>query len=136
MQYRWSDFSLDRKGASLTRAGRRVEVSRRVLDCIDHLLERRDRVVGYDELIFAIWGHHEVSNHQLSQIVLQARKAIGDDGQAQHSIRTIPGIGYRWVAILRPSEEQTEPAITPQPASFHDTIPPRCVHTPIVMSMS
>lgn len=123
MQYRWSDFSLDRKGASLTRAGRRVEVSRRVLDCIDHLLERRDRVVGYDELIFAIWGHHEVSNHQLSQIVLQARKAIGDDGQAQHSIRTIPGIGYRWVAILRPSEEQTEPAITPQPASFHDTTP-------------
>lgn len=125
MQHRWGDFSLDRKAGSLTLAGRRVEVSRRVLDCIDHLLEHHDRVVGYDELIFAIWGHHEVSNHQLSQIVLQARRAIGDDGQAQHSIRTMPGLGYRWVASFRAFEEPVEPpTTTPRLSSAETTTEP------------
>jgi DNA-binding winged helix-turn-helix (wHTH) protein len=121
MQYRWGDFSLDRKGASLMLAGRRVEASRRVIDCIGHLVEHHDRVAGYDELIFAIWGHHDVSNHQLSQIVLQARRAIGDDGHAQHSIRTMPGIGYRWVASFRPLEEPAEPPTTTPPASSRET---------------
>jgi DNA-binding winged helix-turn-helix (wHTH) protein/tetratricopeptide (TPR) repeat protein len=121
MQYRWGDFSLDRKAGSLALAGRRVEASRRVLDCIGHLVEHHDRIVGYDELIFAIWGHHDVSNHQLSQIVLQARRLIGDDGQAQHSIRTMPGIGYRWVASFRPHEEHAEPSTTTPPVSSHET---------------
>ena len=123
MRYRWGDFSLDRKGSLLTLAGRRVEASRRVLDCIGHLVEHHGRVVGYDELIFSIWGHHDVSNHQLSQIVLQARRAIGDDGQAQHSIRTVPGLGYRWAATLRPLEELAEPPTTTPPASFRETTP-------------
>jgi DNA-binding winged helix-turn-helix (wHTH) protein/predicted metal-dependent hydrolase len=123
MQHRWGDFNLDRKHALLTLAGRRVEVSRRVLDCIGHLVEHHDRVAGYDELIFATWGHHDVSNHQLSQIVLQARRAIGDDGQAQHSIRTIPGVGYRWVATFRSLEQHPEPPTTTPHASSRETLP-------------
>ena len=100
MQYGWDDFSLDRAGALLTRQGHQVDVPRKVLDCISHLIEHRDRVVGYDEFARKVWGHDHVTHHQLSQVILAARRAIGDDGHAQRLIRTLPGLGYRWVGVL------------------------------------
>jgi DNA-binding winged helix-turn-helix (wHTH) protein/tetratricopeptide (TPR) repeat protein len=109
MIYRWDDFVLDRRGMSLTRNGQRVDASRRVLQCIGHLLDHHARVVGYDELILAIWEHDNVSNHQLSQVILSARRTLGDDGQTQRCIRTLSGLGYRWVA---PLEEDAPPART------------------------
>lgn len=101
MQYRWDDFSLDRKGGLLMRQAQQVDVSRKVLDCICHLVEQRHRVVSYDELILKLWGHENVTNHQLAQVVLSARRTLGDDGQAQRLIRTMPGLGYRWVKTVR-----------------------------------
>lgn len=105
MLYRWDDFSLDRECGLLVRQGRQVDVSRKVLDCICHLIEQRHRVVSYDELIRKLWGHDNVTNHQLAQVVLSARRTLGDDGQAQRLIRTMPGLGYRWVkAVLEGAE--------------------------------
>ncbi len=132
MQYRWDDFSLDREGALLTRQGQQIDVSRKILDCISYLVEHRDRVVGYDELIRKVWGHDNVTNHQLSQVILAARRALGDDGQAQRIIRTMPGLGYRWVievieGIRAPSISISMPlADTPvdtPKASTHSTAP-------------
>ena len=100
MRYRWGEYQLDRQGALLTRQGRQVDATRKVLDCLAHLLDHRDRVVGYDELIERLWGHTSVTNHQLSQVILAARRAIEDDGHAQQWIRTVPGTGYRWVGTL------------------------------------
>jgi DNA-binding winged helix-turn-helix (wHTH) protein len=123
MLYRWGHFSLDRKASVLTLGGRRVDASRRILDCIGHLVEHHDRIVGYDELILAVWGHKDVSNHQLSQVMLKARRTIGDDGQTQHSIRTMPGIGYRWVAALRSQDEQTESSVATSAATTREEAP-------------
>lgn len=116
MRYRWNDYSLDREGTLLTRQGQQVDVSRKVLDCITHLVEHRDRVVGYDELVRKVWGHENVTNHQLSQVILAARRALGDDGQAQRLIRTMPGLGYRWVGALC---ESTDTMPLPQVAEAH-----------------
>lgn len=83
MEYRWDDFSLDREGSLLTREGQQVEVSRKVLYCISHLIEQRNRVVGYDELIHKVWGHDNVTNHQLTQIVVAARRPPRDQRRWQ-----------------------------------------------------
>lgn len=105
MPYRWDDYCLDREGSLLTRNGRQVDVSRKVLDCITHLLAQRHRVVEYDDLSRAIWGHDDVTHHQLSQVILAARRALGDDGQTQRLIRNLPGIGYRWVGEVAAMED-------------------------------
>jgi DNA-binding winged helix-turn-helix (wHTH) protein/tetratricopeptide (TPR) repeat protein len=112
MLYRWDDFSLDRKGMLLMRQGQQIDVSRKILDCISHLVEQRQRVVGYDELIRKVWGHENVTNHQLSQVILAARRALGDDGQAQRLIRTMPGIGYRWLGDVTQIEDGASAAAT------------------------
>lgn len=100
MEYRWGDYSLDRTGSRLTRLGESVDISRKVLHCIDYLLANRQRVVGYEELYRAIWKHGNVTNHQLAQVMLAARRAIGDDGQAQRLIRTASGVGYQWIGAV------------------------------------
>jgi DNA-binding winged helix-turn-helix (wHTH) protein/tetratricopeptide (TPR) repeat protein len=125
MQYGWDDFRLDREGTLLTHQGKQVDVSRKVLDCISHLVEHRHRVVSYDELIRKLWGHDNVTNHQLTQIVVAARRAVGDDGQSQRIIRTLSGLGYRWVGQVTEGDgipEQTRTAATsadvvPRPAA-------------------
>lgn len=46
----------------LVHDGRQVDVTRKTLACIHHLIENRHRVVGYDELIRTLWGHDNVTN--------------------------------------------------------------------------
>jgi DNA-binding winged helix-turn-helix (wHTH) protein/tetratricopeptide (TPR) repeat protein len=128
MKYRWDDYCLDRDGTLLTRQGRHIDVSRKVLACIGHLIEHRQRVVGYDELIREVWGHGNASHHQLAQIVLAARRSLGDDGQTQRLIRTLPGLGYRWVGELEPDDSSlphpaTGPAKVPDTASASPIVP-------------
>ncbi len=129
MIYRWADFSLDPDAMLMTCAGRHVDMPRKQLRCIGYLLAHRDRAITFDELIQAIWDHGDASNQQLAQIVLATRRTIGDNGQSQHSIRTVSGIGYRWVAPLHdedadpgcvdaaPREAEIAPPLDPSPPS-------------------
>jgi DNA-binding winged helix-turn-helix (wHTH) protein/tetratricopeptide (TPR) repeat protein len=107
MRYLWDGYSLDREGTLLTRHGQQVDVSRRLLDCITLLIEQRYRVVSYDELIRKIWGHDDATNHQLAQVIMAARRVLGDDGQTQRLIRTMPGLGFRWVGSITETAAST-----------------------------
>ena len=104
MRYRWGDYRLDRQGTLLTRRGEQVDLSRKQLDGLTHLVEQGHRAAPYDELIRAIWGHDRVTHNQLSQVILSLRRLLGDDSQSQRLIRTLPGLGYRWVGEIVASE--------------------------------
>ncbi|HEX7769742.1 MAG TPA: winged helix-turn-helix domain-containing protein, partial [Dokdonella sp.] len=95
--YRFGRYLLDPAARELRHDGRLMPLPRRVFDGLAYLVEQRERAVGHDELIAALWGRVDVANSQLSQLVMQVRRVVGDDSQAQHSVRTIAGFGYRWV---------------------------------------
>lgn len=118
MRYEWNDWALERNEGGLRRQGAPVEASRKVVECIRHLIVHRERIVGYDELIRSLWGHDNASNHQLSQVVLAARRLLGDDGQAQRCIRTATGQGYHWVA---PVVETTDATTATAAAAMGET---------------
>jgi DNA-binding winged helix-turn-helix (wHTH) protein/tetratricopeptide (TPR) repeat protein len=94
----FGEFRFVRSARELWRGDRRVELPRRTFECLECLILHRDRAVGRDELVAAVFGRPNVSDAQLGQIVLRTRRAVDDDGNAQHAIRTIAGFGYRWVA--------------------------------------
>src|SRR5690348_3011694 len=96
--YRFGDFTLTASTRELKRGDTPVAISPRAFDCLAYLIERRDRAVGKDEWVAAIWERVDVSDTQLGQTVLRARRAVNDDGQTQHVIRTVSRFGYRWVA--------------------------------------
>ena len=67
------------------------------------LLRHRDRVVGKPELLTEVWGSRFVSDSALTSRIKSARAAVGDNGRDQHTIRTVHGHGYQFVA---PVEER------------------------------
>ena len=111
--YQFGEYRLDRSARALSRNGEPVAVPTRVFDCLVYLIENRERAIGRDELVAALWGRVDVSDAQLGQIVLRARRAVGDDGNDQRCIRTMPKYGYRWMAETSVVAPEASPAAQP-----------------------
>ncbi|HVT33828.1 MAG TPA: transcriptional regulator, partial [Rhodanobacteraceae bacterium] len=118
--YRFGDCTIDASARELRNGGALATLSPKVFDCLIYLIEHRDRAVGRDELIAAVWGKAEVTDTLLGQTVLKARRAVDDSGNGQNVIRTIPRFGYRWiadVAIDDGAATTTETQVPPTPSS-------------------
>ena len=112
-RYRFGEFELDPASRELHRAGALVPLPLKSLECLSYLVEHRERAVGRDELVSAVWGRADVSDTVITQTMRRARKALDDAGNRQTIVRTIPGFGYRWVA---PVVEVARPAADVQAA--------------------
>ena len=95
LRYLFRDFSLDPAARELRRAGELVTLPTSALDCLAYLVANRDRAVGRDELIAAVWGRADVADALLAQTVLRIRRTLGDAGAEDSAIRTIARFGYR-----------------------------------------
>jgi DNA-binding winged helix-turn-helix (wHTH) protein len=118
--YRFGDHEVDLEQYELRRAGVRQPVEPQVLDVLIHLIRHRDRLVTKHELLDTVWGDRFVSESALTSRIKMARRAVGDDGQRQGTIRTVHGRGYRFVADV--SEQAPEPAVSAVPGAavgFH-----------------
>jgi DNA-binding winged helix-turn-helix (wHTH) protein/pimeloyl-ACP methyl ester carboxylesterase len=100
MGWRIGEVELDVERREIRRAGAQVPVEPQVFDVLVHLVEHPDRVVTKEELLDSIWGDRFVSESALTSRIKAARRAIGDDGQAQRLIRTHHGRGYRFVGAV------------------------------------
>ena len=90
-------LELDTLLFELRRHGQQVPLEPQAFDVLVYLVSHRDRVVPKDELMDAIWGGRFVTETAVTSRIKQVRKALGDDGQAQRSIRTLHGRGYHFV---------------------------------------
>jgi DNA-binding winged helix-turn-helix (wHTH) protein/tetratricopeptide (TPR) repeat protein len=125
--YRFGDFTLDPQARELRRSGELLTVSPKVFDCIVYLIERRERAVGRDELIAAVWGRVDVADIQLGQLVRKLRHTLDDDGNAQATVRTVPRFGFRWIAPVQQMEAPATSQSTAGPAvpdQAHDSVTP------------
>ena len=86
-----------------------------VFDILTYLIGNRDRVVSKDDLIGAVWDGRIVSDSALTTRLKVVRDAIGDSGNEQRLIKTLPRKGFRFVGVVR--EEHTQ-AATPTAISF------------------
>ncbi len=85
----------------------RAVIGEAALDVLLALAERRDRVVGRNELLDIVWPNLAATDVELQLQVTALRKLLGPA-----TIATVPGRGYRFAAVL-----DDEPAPTPGPDS-------------------
>lgn len=104
MRYLFEEYALDTDRRELHRGTDVVSVAPQVFDLLNFLIRNRERVVSKDELIDAIWNGRCVSDAALTTRFNAARSAIGDSGQEQRLIKTLPRKGFRFVGAVR--EEQ------------------------------
>jgi pimeloyl-ACP methyl ester carboxylesterase/DNA-binding winged helix-turn-helix (wHTH) protein len=98
--YVFGGYELDTRRHELRHQGALVAVEPQVFSVLAYLAAHADRVVDKEELLDAVWETRFVTESALTSRIKDARRAIGDDGRAQHAIRTIHGRGYRFVAAV------------------------------------
>jgi TolB-like protein/Flp pilus assembly protein TadD len=121
LRYFFEEYAFDTDRRELHRGTDVVSVAPQVFDLLDYLIRNRERVVSKDDLINAIWNGRIVSEAALTTRLNVARCAIGDSGEEQRLIKTLPRKGFRFVGTVReaqgPAGEVTdEPQETRKPA--------------------
>jgi TolB-like protein/Tfp pilus assembly protein PilF len=97
MQFFFENHVLDVERRELRRGADRVALEPQVFDLLVYLLKNRDRVVSKDDLIEGVWHGRIVSESTLTSRITAVRKAVGDNGNEQRLIRTMPRKGMRFV---------------------------------------
>jgi TolB-like protein len=107
MRYFFEDYVLDTNRRELHRGSDSMSLEPKVFDLLAHLVCNRDRVVSKDDMIASIWDGRIVSESTLTTCINGARCAVGDSGDHQRLIKTLPRKGIRFVGAVR--EEQRVP---------------------------
>jgi TolB-like protein/tetratricopeptide (TPR) repeat protein len=105
--FTFDDHVLDTERRELRRGALLVAVEPQVFDLLVYLVRNRSRVVSKDELIQGVWGGRIVSDSAVTTRLNAARKAVADSGSAQLLIRTVHGVGVRFIGEV--SEEVVAP---------------------------
>src|SRR3981189_177567 len=103
-------------------AARTSSVAPQVFDLLDYLIRNRERVVSKDDLINTIWSGRSVSDAALTTRLNAVRSAIGDSGEHQRLIKTLPRRGFRFVGTVQEAQRRT---VEPLGSAAHggDTTP-------------
>jgi TolB-like protein len=121
--YEFEDYSLDPERRELRRGDDLVRVEPKVFDLLLYLIRHRDRVVSKDDLIDGVWNSRIVSESALTSRITAARQAIGDSGEGQRLIRTVPRRGLRFVGEVREEAPRKGAPATPAEPAATATVP-------------
>ena len=108
MRYLFEEYTFDTDLRELQRGADVVSVTPQVFDLLEYLIRNRERVVSKDDLINAVWNGRIVSDAALTTRLNAARSAIGDTGEKQRLIKTLPRKGFRFVGTV---QEAQRPAV-------------------------
>ena len=115
MIYGFDEFQLNTDTHELSRSGVPVRLEPQTFSVLHALIEGRDTVLSKDDLVDAVWKGRFTSDAAIASRIKSARKALGDDGRAQRYIKTVHGIGYRFVGRLHESPVTVSPGTTDPP---------------------
>jgi len=109
LRYLFEDYTLDAERRELHRGADIISAAPQVFDLLEYLIRHRERVVSKDDLIKAVWNGRSVSDAALTTRLNVVRGAIGDSGDEQRLIKTLPRKGFRFVGQVREAREVAGP---------------------------
>ena len=118
MKYKFESYTLDVERRELHCDEIIRPVEPQVFDLLHFLIKHRDRVVSRESIFEAVWRGRKVSDAVLGTRINAARQAIGDSGDEQRLIRTLPTKGFRFIGAVREEEVQNLNA-----SAFDNTAP-------------
>ena len=80
----------------------------RAYDVLVHLVAHQDRVVSKEELLTEVWAGRMVEESNLTVQIATLRKALG-----RETIKTVPGIGYRYAPGDTTAPDRSDHAAAP-----------------------
>ncbi len=132
-RFRFGLFQADVADGTLTRNGVRVKIQDQPFRVLLVLLERAGEIVSRDELRARVWpeGTFVDFDGSLNVILKKLRAALNDDPENPRFIETVPRRGYRFIAPVTATREETSPRLgevannaTGLSAPFPPALPP------------
>jgi TolB-like protein len=124
----FEEYAFDTDRRELHRGANLVSITPQVFDLLNYLILNRERVVSKDDLISAIWNGRIVSDAALTTRLNAARAAIGDSGDKQRLIKTMPRRGFRFVGTVH--EAQGPATVSASSAAQNDDRAQRSLSPP------
>ena len=111
----FGDFCLDLASEQLLCGDEVVALTPKAFAVLRRLVEDGGQLVSKEELLRAGWAKTHVSDGVLKVIILEIRRALGDDPAAPRFIETVPRRGYRFIAP-RTRQAKVPAAVDPRGA--------------------
>lgn len=96
-----ADLQIDALYARVRQGGREIRLSPNEHIILYTLAARAGTVVTYEELTDALGMGPEVRNNNFARHLSSLRRKLGDDAQGLRYIRTVRGLGFRFVVRPR-----------------------------------
>lgn len=98
--YEFGPFRLEPQERRLVRQGQPITLRAKVFETLCVLVEAHGHLVHKDELISRVWPDAVVEEGNLAHNISALRKTLGEPATGQKYIETVPGQGYRFVAVV------------------------------------
>src|SRR5450631_3848542 len=112
LRYLFGNYAFDTDRRELHRGADIITIAPQVFDLLEYLIRNRERVISKDDLINAIWNGRSVSDAALTTRLNVARSVIGDSGEQQRLIKTLPRKGFRLVGTVQEVRRSADAALT------------------------
>ena len=109
LPFLFENYALDCDRRELRRGTHLMPVEPKVFDLLAYLVQNREHVVSRDELIAAVWDGRIISESALASCINAARSAVGDNGEEQRLIKTLPRKGIRFVGSVQEANQLDTP---------------------------
>jgi len=106
--YEFGTYRIDARDHLLLRDEEVVPLAPKAFDLLLVLVENSGRVLSKEELMKLVWPDSFVEEANLSRHVFSLRKALGEDGDPNKYIETIPRRGYRFVAGVTEVQDESD----------------------------
>lgn len=109
--YRFGPFTLDAIERRLKRDEEEIYLQPKTFETLLYLVERHGSLVKKEDMLGALWADAFVTENALTRCIKEVREALADDAYQPSFIKTVPRVGYRFIADVEEiasSNEQDE----------------------------
>ena len=113
------DLELDRSAYELRRSGKALRLSRIPMELLLLLVERRGELVTREQIVERVWGKDVFldTDNSINAAIRKLRQVLQDDPEEPRFVRTVTGMGYRFVAVVTEVGGGAQKAGTPADGS-------------------
>lgn len=106
--FRFRDFTLEVSEHRLLRGAEEIFLRPKAFDTLVYLVERQGHLVEKNELLDKVWANTIVSETVLTHCITEIRQALRDETQHPRYLKTIPRVGYKFIAEVERITPETE----------------------------
>ncbi len=104
--YEFGPFRLDAHERRLWKEGESISIPPKAFDTLLFLIQHSGQLIEKQEMLKSLWPESFVEEGNLSLYISIIRKALGDKPTKAEYIETVPKRGYRFLADVRPLQQE------------------------------